>query len=412
MQQPHFGQGLYAWFIVSLFYSFQYILRVMPSIMMPDLLTQFHIDEGFFGQFSGVYYIGYALAHIPLGLLLDKYGPRRILTLCSLLTVVGLSPILCCDHWALALLGRFLIGIGSSGAILGCFKIIRLVFAEAKFARMLSFSVMIGLTGAIYGGAPVTYLCTVFGYQWVTLSFMITGLLISMLTFVSLPSTPLRSGPPLGNALIPVLTHRLVLLTCIFAGLMVGPLEGFADVWGVPFLKSTYALTGLQASSLCSLIFLGMCFGSPLLSLMAEKIQNTLLCITLSGAIMALVFLLLITQLLSPTLMPVFFALVGVCSAYQILSITQAASFVPSTHAGVTTAVANMIIMLFGYGFHSLIGLTVNHTHQASSGILIIIAGLVLGSLGFLGLALTCRAGHNRSTFSSSLNNQTKKLAK
>ncbi len=56
-----------AWIIASIFYAYQYILRVMPNIMFDDIMQQLHIDAAVFGQFSGIYYIGYTLMHLPIG---------------------------------------------------------------------------------------------------------------------------------------------------------------------------------------------------------------------------------------------------------------------------------------------------------------------------------------------------------
>ncbi|MBA2653135.1 MAG: MFS transporter, partial [Tatlockia sp.] len=149
------------WIIASLFYAYQYILRVMPNIMLDNFIQQFHIDTVVFGQFSGIYYLGYSLIHLPIGIMLDRFGPRKVMTACILLTVLGLMPLLFAEQWTYPLIGRLLIGMGSSAAILGTFKIIRIGFKEEYFARMLSFSVTIGLLGAIYGGGPVSYLCSI-----------------------------------------------------------------------------------------------------------------------------------------------------------------------------------------------------------------------------------------------------------
>lgn len=65
------------WIIASVFYAYQYILRVMPNIMLPDIMEQFGISAATFGQFSGVYYIGYSLMHLPIGIMLDRYGPKK-----------------------------------------------------------------------------------------------------------------------------------------------------------------------------------------------------------------------------------------------------------------------------------------------------------------------------------------------
>ena len=131
-----------AWVIGSVFYAYQYVLRVMPSIMMQDILEQFNINATTFGQFSGVYYIGYALMHLPLGILLHKYGPKRIMPFCILLSVIGITPIIFSTNWIYAIIGRALLGIGSSAAILGLFHIIRFSFDEKQFSSMLSYSVV------------------------------------------------------------------------------------------------------------------------------------------------------------------------------------------------------------------------------------------------------------------------------
>jgi predicted MFS family arabinose efflux permease len=379
-----------AWLIASVFYAYQYILRVMPNIMLTDIMQQFHINATVFGQFSGVYYIGYSLMHLPIGIMLDRFGPRKVMTGCILLTVVGLMPIVFASNWIYPVLGRALIGIGSSAAILGTFKIIRMSFAEKHFTRMLSFSVTIGLIGAIYGGGPVSYMCATWGYQAVVEIFMAIGLLLAVVTYLMVPnSTPTREASIMAD-IKSVLTNKKVLLICFSAGLMVGPLEGFADVWGSAFLKEVYGFESSTAHYLPSLIFIGMCFGAPVLSFVAEKTGYYLGTIIGAASAMAIVFIFLIAGTLSMNAVSINFILVGICCAYQILAIYKASTYVSENKAGLTTAVANMIIMSFGYAFHSLIGYLVstyggpNSSQALGYGISIIPITLLVGVFGFV----------------------------
>ena len=348
------------WLLASVFYAYQYILRVMPNIMLIDIMQQFNIDAAVFGQFSGIYYIGYSLMHLPIGIMLDRHGPKKVMTGCILLTVIGLSPIIFADQWIYPLLGRFLIGIGSSAAILSTFKIIRMTFSEKLFPRMLSISVTIGLIGAIYGGGPVNYLADLFGYKVVVQIVAIMGLLLAMITYVIVPEISSNHKGTMFADIKTVFTNKSVVLLCLFSGLMVGPLEGFADVWGSAFFTQVYGFDGKMASYLPSMIFIGMCFGSPILNFIAEKTHNYLAVVVGSGIVMAIIFMLLVTQLLTQHSITISFILVGVCCAYQILAIYKASTYVPEHVTGLTTAVANMIIMLFGYIFHTIIGLTIN----------------------------------------------------
>jgi len=388
------------WTIASLFYAYQYILRVMPNIFLSDIMQQFQIDATAFGQFSGIYYLGYSAMHIPMGILLDRYGPKTIMSFSILLIVIGLSPLILATHWIYPIIGRLLIGIGSSAAILGLFKIIRMTFQEKRFSRMLSWSVMIGLIGAIYGGGPVNYLLHAFGYQTVILLIGLIGLILALATWFLVPPIQSISNQTVFSDVREVLSNHKVLWTCIFAGLMVGPLEGFADVWGTTFLKEVFSLKGEVAASLPSLIFLGMCFGAPVLNYVAEKVGNYLLVIIGSGAIMALSFFLLFAHFWTPTLISLDFVLVGICSAYQILSIYKASTYVRPETAGLATAVANMIIMTFGYLFHTAIGFLVDKFGGATSsqallyGIAVIPVALTVGTIGYVLLFIKEKGNH------------------
>ncbi len=383
----------FVWIIVSIFYAYQYVLRVMPSIMMTDITQQFHIDAAVFGQFSGVYYLGYSLMHLPIGIMLDRFGPRKVMTGCILLTVLGLLPIIFAEHWIYPLIGRALIGIGSSAAILGLFKIIRMTFKEQHFPRMLSLSVMIGLIGAVYGGGPVSYLCHLWGYKVIVELFVVVGLLLAGITYFIVPEAkPDRQASIISN-IKTVFTHRKVMLLCCFAGLMLGPLEGFSDVWGSGFLKQAYGFNATTANYLPSMIFIGMCFGSPVLSLIAEKTGYYFGTIIAAGAIMFLTFLALVLGALTVTSITISFVLVGVCCAYQILAIYKVSTYVPENLAGLTTAIANMIIMSFGYAFHTVIGFVINTyggtevTQAFVYGIGVIPVTLAVGITGFLVIA-------------------------
>lgn len=379
-----------AWFFSSIFYAYQYILRVMPNIMMVDIMEQFNIGAAGFGQFSGIYYLGYSLMHLPIGIMLDRFGPRRVMSVSILLTVVGLLPLLFAEHWAYPVLGRLLIGMGSSAAILSVFKIIRMSFSEKLFPRMLSFSVTIGLVGAIYGGGPVSYLRDTWGYFPVIEMLTVAGLVLAVVTYLVIPNSKSAPQGTVLSSVKEVFSNSRVLWTCFFAGLMVGPLEGFADVWGTAFLKQEYHIEGTLAASLPSLMYIGMCFGGPVLTFIGDKIGSYVGVIAAAGALMALSFIFLLTSNLSSTTISINFVLVGICSAYQILAIYKASTYVREEVSGLTTALANMIIMTFGYFFHSIMGGVVNamggvDVPQALAyGVAVIPIALCIGTAGFI----------------------------
>ncbi len=382
--------GWMIWIIASIFYAYQYILRIMPSIILNDVMIQFNMDAALFSQFSGIYYIGYSLVHLPVGIMLDRYGPKKVMSLCILLTILGSLPLLYTTFWIYPIIGRFFIGVGSSGAILGLFNIIRLVFSEKRFSRMLGISVAIGLLGAIYGGGPLSYICETFGYKFIVKIFIIVGSILGLVTYLIIPNISNTNQTSILSNIKQVFINKKVILSCICAGLLVGPLEGFADAWGTEFLKKVYFLNSTTSASLCSMIFVGMCFGAPFLSLIAEKTKSYIGTIVIAGLIMAIIFAILVLGKLPLQIIGVSFVLVGICCAYQIIAVYKISTYVNKNIAGLTTALANMIIMVFGYAFHSLIGFTINIMGGINSpkafifGIMTIPITLIIGILGFL----------------------------
>jgi MFS family permease len=389
----------FVWVIAAIFYAYQYILRVMPNVMMCNIMEHFNIDSVVFGQFSGVYYLGYSLMHMPIGIMLDRFGPRKVMSGCILLTVLGTLPIIYTDHWIYPIIGRVLIGIGSSAAILGAFKIIRMVFEEKHFTRMLSLAVTIGVLGAIYGGGPVSYMMDNLGYKAVVEIISAMGVLLAIITYIIVPDMEPTPHGTVFSDIKTVLTNWRVVLLCISAGFMVGPMEGFADVWGARFLNHVYDFDMKLSSSLTSMVFIGMCFGGPLLSLIAEKTGSYNGSIIGAGIIMFVCFVVLILGFLTQKTIIISFFIVGICCAYQIMAIYKASTYVPDNVAGLTTAVANMIIMIFGYGFHSVIGYIVHIFGGSESkeafiyGITVIPVALAIGVIGLLVLNYADRKG-------------------
>jgi predicted MFS family arabinose efflux permease len=219
------------------------------------------------------------------------------------------------------------------------------------------------------------------------------GALLAIVAYIAIPDTEEddinSSSKSIFSSLHAVLTNWKVIIVCISSGLMVGPLEGFADIWGPKFLSQCYNIDASKASYLTSMIFMGMCFGAPVLNFIAGKL-GYMRAIILSGITMFFIFIALVAQSLDTFAMTVCFILVGVCSSYQILAIYKTSTYVSKNTANLATALANMIIMIFGYAFHGIIGVIINASSRFGMdsafcyGIMVIPAALLMGVIGFI----------------------------
>jgi len=354
------------WFFPVFFFAYQFILRLWPGLMMPQIMAQFSIDARQFGIIAAFYYYGYASMQIPVAVLLDRFGARVMVFAFAVLCGVATVMFTYSDNWIIACLSRFLIGAGSAVGFLGVSKVISEWFPANQYTRMVGLSFSVGLMGAIYGGKPISVL--VESYQWRNVALTLAALSIligcSALLLLRSPAKSVRpqSEPGLfGLAAIKSLLSSPTLWMLAVANLlMVGALEGFSDVWGVSYLMKAYALSKNEAAQCISFIFFGMLFGGPLLAWCSKSIGNySVLALCGLGMCAAFMVVLLDQHLSSQVLAGLFFA-VGVMCCYQVVVFAAGAELSTWQQLGLITAFLNCINMLGGSFFHTLIGQLMN----------------------------------------------------
>ncbi len=388
--------------MASFFYGFQYILRLLPNVIRADLINLYGIDAAAFGTFNAVYYLGYALFHIPAGVLIDRIGVKSVMTLSILGCGLGISAPLISPSWELALLGRFILGAASSPAILGLFKIIQSHFPATRFSSVLGVSVTIGLSGGLFGNRPVGILKELIGWEYVTWVFIITSLLLSALFVILMPKanhTVSVASQSTFKSLRQLLSNKHVWAVALLSGLMIGPLEGFADAWGVPFFETVYHLDTATAQTLPSVIFFGFCFGAPLLGYLGEKIQRPYTIMILCALVMAITYVFILSATFQNTLwLYGAMILIGLLCAFQVFMIFINTRVVASHLVSISSSFTNMVMMSFGTIFHAAIGSSITYCWDGTTlnehpiysttaytiGLSIIPLGLLIAGLGFL----------------------------
>lgn len=349
------------WFFPALFFAYQFILRLWPGLMMQPIMAQFSIDASQFGLLAACYYYGYAGMQIPVAMLLERYGPRRVLFVFSLLCGVATLLFSYTSHFALALLSRFLIGVGSAVGFLGVSKVISEWFPKAAYASMVGFSFTFGLLGAIYGGRPVSMLIATYDWKNVALTLALVAVFISLLTLCFLRS-PMSAKPHSHLNGFEWKYLRLTLSSPKLWGLacanllMVGSLEGFADVWGVPYFMEAYELSKDSAAGVMSFIFFGMLFGGPLLAYLSRRLSEYSVILICALGMAAIFVILLLSHAFSMVWLSVLLFLMGLLCCYQVIIFAAGAKLVSIQALSVTVAFLNCVNMLGGSFFHTLIG--------------------------------------------------------
>lgn len=348
------------WVFPLAFFAFQFILRLFPGLVINEFFAKYHINATDYGLFASLYYLGYASMQIPIALLLDKVGPRIVISLSALLCALATWMLVTSDSWPLALTSRFLIGVGSVVGFLGTSKIISQWFPQNRYAQLVGLTFSFGLMGAVYGGRPVSFMIEQMGWQEVATLLSITALALGVLTFIFVrgKNTPQEDSYPVIKSLKQLFTYKPLIVLAFANLLMVGALEGFADVWGVSYLMSARHITKGEAAGITSYIFIGMLFGGPILGFFAEKFKahHTVILISAVGMALLLSIVLLGHAYLSNIALMIIMFLTGILCCYQVVVFATGAQLVPSVLMGITIALLNCINMFGGSFFHSTIG--------------------------------------------------------
>ena len=350
------------WLFPLVFFAFQFILRLWPGLMMPQIMAQFAIDASQFGLIAAFYYYGYAGMQIPVALFLDRYGARNIIFIFAVLCGVATLLFTYTNNLYIACFGRLLVGAGSAVGFLGVSKVVSEWFPTNQYTKMIGLSFTLGLMGAIYGGKPISLLIETYHWKNVAVTLAIISIVIGCSAYAVLRSHQEKSGEVVTKEVFKLTDLKIILsssamwLLALANLLMVGSLEGFSDVWGVPYLMTAYSIGKSDAAQLISFVFFGMLFGGPLLASCSKKLGNYTV-IALCGFGMATAFaVLLLTQQYHWWLLASLFFSIGVMCCYQVIVFAAGASFVKPHYLGVTIAFLNCINMLGGSFFHTLIG--------------------------------------------------------
>ncbi|MCH9753980.1 MAG: MFS transporter [Alphaproteobacteria bacterium] len=365
-RSSHKGLAWFVWFLATVFFAYQFILRLAPGLIINEMMSKYNISATEYGVFSAMYYVGYAGCQIPVALLLDRYGTRIVGALCIILCAMSSIIFMYTDSWSVALVCRLLIGAGSAAGFLTVSKVISMWFEKKYYGRMVSITFSFGLIGAVYGGRPISNFIDIFGWFDVMVGIGIVGLIISVLFLLfskPVPGYKEEVDLKIFEKLSEVCANKKIIWIALGNLLLVGALEGFADVWGVSYLVDMYEYSKQDAATITSFIFVGMIFGAPLLAILAEKMNANYSLTVASGIFMGLAFfmIILLRQYISTSLIYVLVFLIGVACCYQVLVFTIGSSLVKTQLIGVTIAFLNSINMLGGTFFHSVIGFVMDH---------------------------------------------------
>lgn len=304
IEKKHFtARPLYPWLVIALsagFLFYKYILQVSPSIMTEDLMRVFHIQGAGLGNLAASFFYSFLLAQLFVGILLDRYSPRLLTTMAILLCAIGAYVFSKANTLSIANWARILMGVGAAFATVSYMKMTTLWFKPNQFAFVGGLLASAAMLGAIAGQVPLSFAVSSFGWRQSLYLCAGGGLLLAGLFYFTVRDKSVSELNETGSIekfsfhdVWSVVNSKQNWLITLYSGLAFSPIDAFAGLWCIPFLKEAYQISHTQAALLTSFIFLGLAFGSPLLGLLSDRL-NKRVSVMLINALVSLVTITLI----------------------------------------------------------------------------------------------------------------------
>ncbi len=345
------------------FYAF--FQRVAPSIMIDQLMRDLKVSGAVLGNLSAFYFYAYASLQIPVGLLMDRYGPRRLLCFGAIVCAGGTAIFALADNLGPAYLGRLLVGIGASFGFVGSLKLATTWLPERRFALASGLLMMAGMAGGILGQAPLAAVVEWTGWRHALMGSAVAGFVLGIGIWLLVrdqpPGVQDHAGRAGGRELLRGLAtvfrtpqNWLLALTCAS---MSAPLLAFAGLWGVAWLMQVHGMSRPEAALTASLLLLGWAFGSPIAGWVSDRLgrrKPPLIGALIIGA--GCLALLIYGPGLNPTLMRAMFFVCGLCFGTMVVGFALAReNNAPEVH-GAAFGMVNGATVATGAIFQPLLG--------------------------------------------------------
>jgi predicted MFS family arabinose efflux permease len=279
------ASAIFAIALASFVLSF--VHRTAPAAIAGELTQAFSISSAVLGTLAATYFYVYTVLQIPVGVLADTLGPRRILTAGSAIAAAGSLLFALAPAWEIAAVGRTLVGIGVSVAFIAILKVSAVWFAPERFATLTGVTMFAGNLGAVAAGAPLAWLVTVTSWRVVFVALAALSAALALATWLRVRDSPAELGfappssapaaaarVPWASALGRVLANPATWPAFIVNVGVGGSFLAFAGLWGVPYLQQVHGMERVTAAQHTSLLLLGVAFGSLAIGVISDRLGN------------------------------------------------------------------------------------------------------------------------------------------
>ena len=362
------------WGIAASFYLYEFFARVAPSTFEGELQEKYSLDASEIGFIMGLYYLAYAPMQLVVGVALDRFGSKRLLSSAAIIAGTGCLVFALAQSVSTLALGRIMLGIGSSFAFVGAVYVATVWFPKRRLALIMGMTSAIGTIGAALGEAPLREAVEKYGSSKAMYTVALAGLVIAILIFIIVPRRPRwflslskQENPEttdnMLNGLLEVVSRWQTWLVAIISLLLYVPISTFGALWGISYVNAAAHVPKETAAWAMTMMFLGFAAGGPILGFLSDKFKMRRMPMFLGGGLCAFSMGMLLLAPYLPYWLTVFFLIctgffAGAQSITFAIAVEQHSSFCKAT----AVAFVNFLVMLGGFMLQPVFGAVLDFT--------------------------------------------------
>jgi sugar phosphate permease len=358
------GLAWLIWGFAAIFYMFVFFLRAAPAVMTSELMRDFHIGGASLGNLSAFYFYAYVLMQIPVGVLTDSMGARKLLMLGAFTAALGTFIFGSTDSFGLACIGRAILGGSTAVALLVALRLAAHWFPSKNFGAMSGIALLFGNMGAVVAQIPLRLAIEHFTWRETVIGSAVIVFLLGVLAWLLVRDDPSEKGyksyasaalttrqkTTLAGAfksMGSVFSYTNTWLILIAQGGLAGTILSYTGLWGAPFAKARYGLAPRDAASIATVMLVAFAAGCPVFGAISDKLGRRKPAYLAGAAVTALGWIsMFYIDGLSLSAFTVIAGITGFATGSFIIGFPYGRESAPGKYMGTMTATVNMGNML------------------------------------------------------------------
>jgi len=355
-------------------YFLSYLYRVVNAVIAPDLVSDLGVGPSALGLLTSTYFIAFASFQLPLGVLLDRFGPRRVEGILLLIATLGAFLFSIAESLTALLVARALIGFGVSACLMAAFKAYTLWFPKEKWPLVNGFQMAAGGCGALAATIPVQAALRITDWRGVFSALSALTLLVALAVYTVVPKKRVdRSGERISEQI-----RGVKAVFTSFAFWRVAPLTTLSQatflsiqgLWAGPWLKDVAGLDRPAVANLLFWVAVAMVAGFIALGTLAERLNRSGVAVLTTaaagmGLFMGVQLLLLLMPLKGSLILWMLFGFFGTSGIVAYAGLSQQ---FPIQWSGRVTTAINLLVFVVAFAGQWAIGAIIELWPVATGG--------------------------------------------